>query len=135
MAFATADDVAVRLGRDLTTAEEAMVEAVIEGVQGMIALAAGKDDDWADDLDPVPAYFKMLVVEKALIVGTNPNGLRSEAKTLGAVERSRVFRDAGVFLTDDEEDRVRVIVGGTDRATFRVPSLVTDLYDAFYPPV
>jgi hypothetical protein len=115
MAFATAEDVAVRFGRDLTDAETAMVEQVIELVTGMIADVVGEDAAWAAALDPVPAAYKALCIEKAISVGTNPGGLRSASEVLGAYQRSETFGDeTGLCLTDYERKQIlRVARGGS----------------------
>lgn len=129
MSFATTENVAVRLGRPLTAAEEAMSQQVIDDVTGLIAEACGKDSDWITDLDPVPTSFRVLCVEKALAVGGNPNQLRSHSQVLGARQDSRTFRDGdGVFLTDEEQRMVRAIVNaGAGSAWVEVGSILDTL--------
>lgn len=108
MAFATTEDVATRLGRALTAAEEAMAEQVIETVEGIILEIAGTPEP-----SPVPAYYKALCITKVIQVGTNPNGLASESKTLGQASQSRTYPRGldglGLALTEHEEATVRRI--------------------------
>jgi hypothetical protein len=116
MAFATAADVATRLGRNLTTEESAMAEQVIESVTAQIVDAVDRDLDWAAALDPVPGLLKSLCVEKVIVVGSNPQGLASESRTLGQASSSKTFQrsnDAGIFLTDQEQRLVRMAVYGS----------------------
>lgn len=130
MAFATTTDVAIRLGRDLTTAEAAMAEQVIELVTGLIADAAGQAAAWAAALDPVPAYYRALCIDRVLKVGTNPNLVQSMSEQLGAYSKTKTFpRDiTGVFLTEQEERLCRQAVFGA-AGSFRPRSVVDDLIE------
>lgn len=129
MAFATVDDVAIRLGRGLTSAEEAMAEMVLDSVTGLIAEVAGQDDVWAEALDPVPAYYKVLCVEKVITVGSNPNGYAALSEQLGAYQVSKTFQrsqDIGLFLSEYEERMVRRIANNAVSGSTRVPALLHD---------
>jgi hypothetical protein len=124
--FATPDDVATRLGRDLSGAEQNMVEQVVEQVTGLIAEVVGKDLAWAAALDPVPATLKVLCIQKAIQVGTNPQQLRQEGEQLGSYQHNRTWpaaQDMGLYLTEAEEQIVRRAVYGTTRATVPVASI------------
>lgn len=115
MAFATTSDVATRLGRDLTTAETASAQLAIDVTQGAIAEAVSKTVAWATALTPVPAYLRVLCVEKAVQVLANPHSVASHTKQIGAMSESETFQrsqDGGIFLTDDEERRCRRVVWG-----------------------
>jgi hypothetical protein len=114
MPFATSDDVATRLGRDLTAAETAMAEQVIDMVTGLIVDEVDRDLAWATALDPVPVVLKALCVDKVIAVGANPNGLRSNSQTLGQASYSKSFRDdAGLWLTPQQARLVRQAVYGS----------------------
>lgn len=122
MPFATADDVAVRLGRELTEAETAMAEQVIEGVTAEIASAATQNSAWAAALDPVPVLFRTLCIDKVIAVGANPSGLASESMALGTLQKSRTYNGAGALLTEAEKRLVRKVVFGSFRpATLTSP--------------
>lgn len=124
MAFATNVDVATRLGRDLTDAEEATVDSVLDSVDGLIRDAASKDADWTPS--PVPTTLSELSIQKAIQALANPNSLASESKEIGAWSRSQTFprsSDGGVFLTDAEARLVRFAVYGTNRATVMAGSI------------
>lgn len=132
MAFATVDDVATRLGRALTEAEEAMASQTIEAVTAQIVDAVDRDGAWADALDPVPGLLKALCVEKVIVVGSNPNSLAAESETLGAHSRSRTFQrsnDSGIFLTDAEQRQCRLAVYGSNSGTASSESVVDRLID------
>lgn len=110
MAFAEPDDVATRLGRELTEPEEGVATSVIITVTGLIAALLDQDAEWVTDLDPVPAYFQALCVEKAIGAIANPSNLAAESEQLGAYQHSQTFPrslDAGVFLTAYERREVR----------------------------
>jgi hypothetical protein len=114
MPFATSDDVATRLGRDLTAAETAMAEQVIDMVTGLIVDEVDRDLAWATALDPVPAVLKALCVDKVIAVGANPSGLRASSQTLGQASYSKSFRDdAGLWLTPQQARLVRQAVYGS----------------------
>lgn len=130
MAFATTDDIELRLGREITAEEAAMAEQVIEAVTAQIVDAVDRDADWAENLDPVPGLLKTLCIEKVIVVGTNPSGLASETESLGAHSYGRTFprvSDNGLFLTADEQRLVRMAVYGANAATARQESLVDEL--------
>lgn len=132
MAFATPDDVATRLGRALTDAEEAMAAQVIEAVTAQIVDAVDQDADWATALDPVPGLLKTLCVEKVIVIGTNPNGLAAESHELGAASRSRTYQrsnDGGIFLTENEQRLARLAVWGTLTGSGRTASAIDDVLD------
>lgn len=106
MAFATADDVATRLGRALTAAEIALSEYVIASVTGQIVTIAGRDAAWATALTDVPPIVKALCVEKAIAVGSNPSGLQAHSEQLGQASENKTFRRRDlpeILLTPEEE--------------------------------
>lgn len=131
MAFPTYTEVATRLGRTLTTAEQAIATAVIGSTTGLIAEAVGRDSDWAGDLDPVPQTLSELCIQKAIGAITNPSGVASHSETLGAYQHSETFpraADIGVFLSPDERARVRRAVYGSSIASPRVGSVLDEVY-------
>lgn len=118
MAFATADDIATRLGRSLTDDERSQATSVIADVTGLIADAASRDAAWATALTPVPVALKALCVKKAISVISNPLGLASESERLGQHEHAQTFPRNGdgvdVFLTEAEERRVNWAIYGSN---------------------
>jgi len=132
MAFATPDDVAARLGRDLTTEEEAFVEAALDDATAAIAEAAGKNDEWSEDLDPVPKVIKALAVSLVVRAGQNTEGVVSRTEALGQYSVTDRFPDprggesaSGIFLSDDERRLVRRVVFGRGSGT-AIPASVLD---------
>lgn len=137
--FATAGDVAARLGRTLTTDEQNQATAVIGTVSGLILEAVGRDDEWADDLDPVPVTFKAVCVEKVVSILANPDGLASLSKTLGSFTHSATFpraADIGIFLSPLEVAAVRTALsGGLRSGSARMRSIVDDVIELTPVPV
>jgi hypothetical protein len=121
-AFATAADVASRLGQDLTAGDEIAATWLTQMATSLIAEAAGKGDDWALTLDPVPLVLKGLCVELAVRAAANPGGLTALREQLGSYSYSQQFRDVGLLLTDVEEQIVRRVVHGATTAGVKVPS-------------
>lgn len=130
--FAEPTDIATRLGRSLSTAEEAAVEQLITSATGVIAEAAGKDDEWAEELDPVPAVIKTLTIEMVLRAASNPEGVDSTTETLGQYSRTDRFTvgagDAeGIFLSDAEGRLVRRVIQGASAGTALQAVLLDEL--------
>lgn len=114
MAYATTDDVATRLGRDLTSSEEDQAELLLTLATGVITGAVGKDDDWAEALDPIPAVFRGFCVELTCRAMANPDGAFSQSETIGSYSHSKSFnRDlpSGLVLTALERQILRRAVG------------------------
>jgi hypothetical protein len=132
MAFATAQDVAARLGRDITEAEETMADLLLDGATAIIAVECGRDDEWADELHPVPGVLKIVCVEVAARSMTNPQGLKQLQERLGQYQHQTTYRDiiegGGLMLTKAEELLVRRAVYGTTTASPRVSSWLDDIY-------
>lgn len=114
MAFATASDVAARLGRALTDAEETQAESALTALDGLIRDAVDRDADWTPD--PVPAAFKELSIQKAISVVVNPHNVAAHTKSLGAASRSETFpraQDLGLFLSEAEGRALRSALWGS----------------------
>lgn len=126
MSFATADDIAARLGRDLAAGETEPVDLLLEGATAMIAEAAGQDDDWSDALTPVPRVLKFVCIEAVCRAMANPQGIASLQEQLGAYSSTVHFRDldmgGGLWLTDAERRQIRRVIGA---GTFQAITLET----------
>lgn len=130
--FADTDAVAARLGRDLTEGEEGIAESVIESITLQIAEAVDRDADWADELDPIPATFTALCVEKSIAAIANPLNVASQSETMGSWNSSQTFpraQDVGALLTAEEESRIRKAWFGQASGSARLPSMVDDILD------
>lgn len=125
-AFATTTDVELRLGRELTTAEEDQVELLTAAATAVITQEAGKTEAWADDLDPVPRVLRYLTVELVLRAMANPQGVVSFTEQLGAYSTSQRFRDTGggLLLTKQEGILVRQAVYGETTGSARLGSIL-----------
>jgi hypothetical protein len=114
--FAKATDVETRLCRPLSDLENSAAAAAITTVTGLVVDCAGRDDAWAEALDPVPEALKSLCVEKAVGVIANPAGLTSQSETIGTYTLSQGFQkseSSALFLTPFEERLVSRAVYGT----------------------
>lgn len=135
MPFATPEDIATRYGRELTAVEAATAESLILAAMGAIAFAVDKDDDWADELTPVPRIIWMVTVEAVVRAMPNPKGLRSTSETLGAFQHAEGYQTldtGGIALTDREELMVRRAIYGRTSGSARVDSTATELHDIIY---
>lgn len=131
MAFATGEDVATRLGRDLTADETAQAEFLTELATGLIAGACGKNDAWAAALTPVPSILNLYCVELAVRSMPNPTGLASQTESLGQYSHTERFRDSAageaMALTDLEERVIRRAVFGTNSGSAKTESIATEI--------
>lgn len=105
--FATAADVATRLGRELTDSEESQATAALEEVANLILSVVGLRE--APDL--VPGYFKSLSITKVAALVNNPEGVAARSEQLGSYSESTTYQRANdglsLLLTSAEERRVR----------------------------
>lgn len=125
MIYATTAEVAARLGRELTPAEQTQVSGVLVDVGGLLNEAAGKPAAWVPV--PPPPLFKTLSVEKAVAVVANPLSLASESEQLGAYQHSQTFQrgmDVGIFLTEHEDQLVADAVYAPSSGSSTARSLV-----------
>ena len=132
MAWPTNTDIATRLARTLTTAEETQADLLLEQAVAAVADACGKDDDWADALDPIPAALAGIVIEAVARAITAPIGVRSTQETLGTYSHSESYTDQlahGLQLIAAEERRARRIVFGASTGSATLPSVLDTLYD------
>lgn len=128
--FATLDELAVRLGRtsasELTVAQQAQGELLLELSSGLIREAARQAVDWAPS--PVPVILRAVCLDACRRVMTNPAGVRSESETLGAHQHAVSYPDGAsdLYLTDREAALVSFVAGGSGRAT-TIPATTVDL--------
>jgi len=100
----------------LTAEEETQYTALLDEVSSMIAESVGRDDAWADELDPVPAAIRSVAVTAVVRAAQNPDGLLSDQEQLGDYSRTKRFPDPGedagtnLLLSDTEQRLIRRIV-------------------------
>lgn len=128
MAFATAEDVAVRMGRELSEPETSTVEAMLTSVAAMITQAAGRDDSWAEGLDPVPEILKTVSIEAVSRGFSNPQSLSAFSESIGSYQYSQNFTSAGLGLTTEESLMVKRAANESTTASPRIPSVLDDIY-------
>lgn len=130
-AYATSEDVTARLGRDLTDAEAASVDFLLEAAGGLIREALLKPEDW--EPDPVPSVFRFLSVEVACRIFANPESAGLILERLGAHEHRLDFRgvdgSGGLFLSPAEIRRLRMAVYGRTTESVRVGSIFREVGD------
>lgn len=130
MAFATPEDVATRLGRDMTELEAGTVEFLLDGATAVIAEAVDQDDAWATALTPVPTLLRVQAAELVVRAFGNPSGVLSLQETLGQYSHSTryatVYEGGGLALTPTEELRLRRVVKGQLSGSARLDSMVRD---------
>jgi hypothetical protein len=129
-AFATLDQLALRLGKtdanDLTTAESAQGQMLLELATRLITAAVGKTDTWAATLDPVPPYLLALCLDAAWRAMRNPGGVSSESETLGAYSHTARYefssdQGTGVTLTEAEQRAARrAVYGVSSRSAYPI---------------
>lgn len=132
MAWPTNAEIATRLGRTLTTAEEDQADLLLEQAVAAVADACGKDDDWADALDPIPVALAGIVIEATARAITAPIGVRSTQEQLGSYSHSESYNDQlaqGLQLTPAEERRARRIVFGSNSGSATLPNVLDELFD------
>lgn len=128
MAFATSTDIATRLGRELTSAETDQADQLLEAATSIMAQSAGKNDEWASDLDETPAVLKTICIELVVRVLDNPSNLDSFRETIGAYSYSKDFRAGYLMPTPQERDLIRQVVGTPSSASPRMKSVLDDVF-------
>jgi hypothetical protein len=128
MAFASADDVATRLGETpLSEADQAAASQLLDFATAVLTDAVDKSTGWADELDPVPEVLKGLAVELVCRAMASPQGLAAASETLGAYTREETYRrdlSTAMALTPVEERIARSAVYGSSSGSSSPESLV-----------
>lgn len=128
MAYASADDVAARLGRGPLTAEQtAQAELLLELAAAAIQSETERTDEQIRAIDPLPPILRVVSLEVAVRGMTNPAGLVSRQETVGAASVAERFRDNGggdAYLNDREARLVREAVLGSLSGTAIVNGMV-----------
>lgn len=133
--FATLDQLALRLGKsssaDLTAAQQAQGDSLLELVTALITAAVDQSMEWAAALTPVPAVLRGVCLEAVARVMQNPSGARSESEQLGAYQHSQSFTDNahGLVLTDAEVMLCRRAVHGRLSGSSRPLTTLDDLIE------
>ncbi len=138
--FATLAELALRLGKaspdDLTAAQRAQGEFLLEMATGLIVETVDKTDAWAQALDPIARVLRAVCLEATARAMQNPSGVSSESETLGAYSHTSRYEftsrtgPVGLGLTDDESRLCRRAVYGTNTAGPRFrPGVVDDVIE------
>jgi hypothetical protein len=131
MPLATTAEVATRMGRALTAAEQATAAQLLATLDAIVVEEAGKTLDWLEDLEEVPLQLQQLAIEKVKALLENPQGLAAESKGLGQYTRSRTYRRQGdgggeLWLTPAEGSLVRRVVWGQGAPASSTPRSLID---------
>lgn len=108
MTYATADDVAARLGRALTAAEATMVPVLLEDVESLIKSRVTDLDAQVTAAPPTIAQATVVKVEAWAVVRylRNPDGKRQETIDDYSFTRDAAVSAGLLALTDDEWDEL-----------------------------
>jgi predicted transcriptional regulator YdeE len=105
MPYATASDVEVRLGRTLTTAETAQVEAWIADLEEQIKVRIPDLDAAITAGAPTAALLKAIIAGAVKRAADNPKGLKSLTVAVDDWSKTEVAGTPSadiLFLTDEE---------------------------------
>lgn len=133
--FATALEVAARMGRTFTEAETDQANMLLAMVSQMVAAELGKDATWPSTLTVVPPILRLVAIESVTRVLTNPSGARSESEQLGAYSHTTSYASDGppaFSLTAWEISLINQAVFGTGNGSAIVPSIMDRLEDDGY---
>ncbi|MEH3055542.1 MAG: hypothetical protein PGN13_16315 [Patulibacter minatonensis] len=127
LTFADAERVRRRLGRPVDVEQ---ATALLEQAADLVLEAAGRSPEWAAEriaAGTVPLAFRTTSIEAVVRVLLNPQGVRSQGRTIGKVSRQESFADAsaGLVLTEREEARCRRAVN-TGGPAMRLGSTVLE---------
>lgn len=125
--FATVNDVQLRLGRDLTEAEEATVDLLLTLATATIANAADLDDVKAAAIDPVPTVIRGFTVELTCRALANPDGLFSKSETIGSYSYTQSFNkdvSSAMALSDTETLVIRRTLLGSNSGSARAETVL-----------
>jgi hypothetical protein len=132
MAYATAEDVSVRWGRELTAEESQLVGVRLEDVERMIRR---KVPDLDDQISYGALYVEDVVQVEAdavLRLARNPDGYQSETDGNYSYTMQKDLATGKLWITDDEWE----ILGCRPRGWFvLVPYAVVDSSNYAYPTV
>lgn len=127
MAFADADDIAIRLRRDLTQEEVEAAEQLLDGVTAEIVEAVDLDEEqivYGVDV------LKAISIEAVCRELASPIGASMTSETVGAYRYTVQHRETGgTFLTEAEELRVRRAVHGQNAASTSPESMIDRVVD------
>jgi hypothetical protein len=133
--LATASEVGVMLGRDLSEAEIGQADMMIGIATANILAAVDKDGDWL----PTAAqqtFLNGLCVQLTCRAMANPQGLASQSESLGAhsatTAYSRDIPGSGLGLTSPEELAARRVVWGTNSGSAKARSVADDVAESGY---
>lgn len=130
MAYATAQDVATRWGRELTAEETSMVEVRLEDAERMIRRRI-KDLDNQIQSGAINVEDVVQVESDCVLrLARNPEGYVSETDGDYTYRLSEAFAAGALGITDDEWAILGVTSGGMFYLTPR-PVLAHNMYDPF----
>lgn len=122
-AFATADELADRLGTTLS--DDTQAEAALAAASAVVAAELDKE---VSDISPVPALIKHVTITVALRAFANPQGLTGEQ--IGAYRYSA--KGAGLELSKVESLLIRRAYYGATSGSTRPESTSDEVWDYLY---
>jgi hypothetical protein len=135
MSYATKEDLAKRLRREFSSADGETADLLLDLASVEVTAALGKGEEWEkeqqeEEATP-PRVLRLVTLEVAARVMSNPQGVGAMREQLGAYSLSEDFRGmteaAGIALTEREKLLVRRAVHGRTSGSPRTGSLATEL--------
>lgn len=129
-AFASAAEVAARLGRTFTDAEGDQVDMLLQLASLTVAGACDKDAGWVATLETVPPIVRVITIECVVRAFVNPDGARTRQEQLGQYGQTVTYAaaaPAGVSLSAAEERAVRSAVFGGSTGSTRLSGVLEDI--------
>lgn len=138
MGFATARDVSLRLGRDLSEFEIAQVELLIKLAMMSIYSSLSVPQQFQPPSDSL-GFLQLITIELVARSMANPSGMSQHSEQLGSYSYTDIYHRnvmaPGMLLTNQEELAVRALVFGTTTESAQVPSLADVYANTFWPTV
>lgn len=129
-AFASAAEVAARLGRTFTDAENDQVDMLLQLASLAVAGACDKDDAWVATVAPVPPIVRVITIECVVRAFVNPDGARTRQEQLGQYGTTVTYAAAapsGISLSPVEERAVRSAVFNGSTGSARLSGVLEDI--------
>lgn len=131
MTWPTIEDFADFFGHDLAKLKTNQITLLLQIARNVIAVDLDEDEDWADELDPVPAALSGIAMQIAQRIYTNPQSLKTVSTTAGNWSQTRAYNAIGISLTDEERATIRRALDLSSVGSVRVGSIIGAIYEGF----
>lgn len=134
--LATLADVATRLGRALSDAEDDQVDILLGTATAMILEAGGRGDAWLEAQDTVSGVLRGICIEVVCRAMANPVGAQATSEQLGAYQVNRSYGAngaGGLLLTGTERLLASRAINGSNAGTAQLQESVFEDLDPGVP--